>query len=367
MEQLLTQTEYAVGLSREEYVRSQQVVTTTLRGKRLGLQPIISIILILMCVGTIVMEYRVTGIIDMGSAVIVALMIIAEVWIMLDIPRKLLKNQEEAYDSTLFSGHSFDGVITVDNEGITKRTADDTTHLKFSECDAYIETADMLLFCVTKGRSIVVPARYLTPQDAEATKKAAEAGMVPFRRYVVSPLVPLLQSKAPVVMPLPKNDEAQLALTVEYTESELKANLTDAVIRGFFKKIPYKMLAGLCLTMFIAFGSTISPLPVFLASMILLFFIDIIGVRFRTHRAVKASEGDVCRLRVELGEHTLRLVGRGEKSRRLAIPWERITRAVERPKEVEFFVEDERVVAIPKRCIPDMDELRTVVDAHVKV
>ena len=157
-----------------------------------------------------------------------------------------------------------------------------------------------------------------------------------------------------------------MVLSVEYTESELKANLTDTVIREFFKKTPYKMLIALCLTMFIAFGSTVSTLPVFLASMVLLFLVDIVGMRFRTHRAIKVSEGDVCRLRVVLCKHTFRLIGRGERARRISIPWERITRAVERPKEVEFFVENERVVVIPKRCIADMDELRTVVDAHVK-
>ena len=68
----------------------------------------------------------------------------------------------------------------------------------------------------------------------------------------------------------------------------------------------------------------------------------------------------------ELTEQSLRVMGRGKQARRIRVPWERITRAVERPKVVEFFVDKNRVVVIPKRCIKELEQLREIVDAHMK-
>ncbi|MBR2406092.1 MAG: YcxB family protein [Clostridia bacterium] len=364
MEQLVTEIEYAVGLSREEYVRSQAVVANVVRGKHMVMQRIVSLVLMVLCIGAVAVEYRLSGAIDVGMIVLVGLILVAEVWMMLDLPRQIRQNHEAAYDTTLFSGHSFEGMLTVDEHGLTKRTADETIRLNFAQCDAFIETEDMLLFCVTRGKSIIVPARYLTAEDAAFTKKVAGEAIPPVRRYTIAPIVPQLAERlyAPVVA---QPEEPSLVVAVEYTASELKAQLTDTVIRGFFNKFPNKMLTAVLLTIVLYFGMEIPPLPLFLAALVLLFLVEIVGVQLRIRRAIAASDGDICRLKVNFTEQALQLVGRGEAARKLRVPWERITRAVERPREVEFFVDSARVVTIPKRCISNMEELRSFVDTHV--
>lgn len=366
MEITQTELEYAVGLSREEYVRSSQLVAATLQRKQVNGRRIISILLLLICAGMMAMNYRLTGTIEPGEAIIMTLMTVAELWMLFDLPRQQRRMNAAVYDSTLFSGHSFDGVLTVDERGVTKRTSDDSTRVEFAQCAAYVEAEDMLMFCVTNGRSIVVPARCLTPEDAEATKQKALAVIGPSKQYIVSELRPMLERRLPVGPLTVETEEVSVSVSVEYTAAELKGNMADTAIRAFFGKFPNKMLAGVLFTILFYYGMEVSPLPMFLSAMVVLFVMDMVSARLRTRRAIAASNGDVCRLTVELTERHVRVTGSGEKGRRIAVPWERITRAVERPAEVEFFTEDARVIVIPKRCILDMEALRTFVDAHTK-
>ena len=366
METVQTEMEYAVGLSREEYVRSSQLVAATLQRKQVYGRRIVSVLLLLACAGMVAMDYRLTGVIEPSVAIIMTLMTIAELWMLLDLPRQQRRMNAAVYDSTLFSGHSFDGVLTVDDRGVTKRTSDDSTRVDFAQCAAYIEAEDMLLFCVNNGRSIVVPARCLTPEDAEFTKQKALAVIEPSKQYIVSQLRPMLETQLPVGPLTVQEDEPLLAVRVEFTAAELKSNVADMAIRAFFRKFPNKMLAGVLFTILFYYGMEVSPLPMFLMAMLTLFIMDIVSARLRTRRAIAASNGDVCRLQVELTERHIRMIGSGEKGRRISVPWERVTRAIERPAEVEFFAEDARVIVIPKRCIADMEELRAVVDAHTK-
>ncbi len=366
MENVLTEIEYAVGLARDEYVRSQTLVSAALRGRRLNMQRLISVALMLMCIASVGVEYHMTGVVDTEMAIVVTLMIVAELWMMLDMPRQVRRGHEAAYDTSLFSGHSFDGVLTVNEKGLVKRTADETNRVSFDRCTAFIEAEDMLLFCVTSGKSIVVPARCLTSEDAEFTKRMALAVISPAKQYVLAPIAPKLETRQPVGVPLPQTDEALVAVNVEYTASELKGHLTDTAIRGFFGKFSSKMLTAVFFTILAYFGLETSPLPLFLLALVLLFLMDIVTVRLRARRAIASSDGDVCRLKLELTDRYVRVTGRGEKTRRIQVPWARITRAVERPKEVEFFAEEARVVTVPKRCITDMEQLRHVVDAHMQ-
>ncbi len=366
METTQTELEYAVGLSREEYVRSSQLVAATLQRKQVNGRRIVSVLLLLICAGMVAMDYRLTGVIEPAVAIIMTLMMVAELWMLLDLPRQQRRMNAAVYDSTLFSGHSFDGVLTVDDRGVTKRTPDDSTRVEFTQCEAYVEAEDMIMFCVTNGRSIVVPARCLTSEDAEFTKQKALAVIDASKQYIVSELRPMLENRVPVGPLTAEEEEPLLSVRVEYTAAELKSNMADTAIRAFFGKFPNKMLAGVLFTILFYYGTNVSPLPMFLSAMVVLFIMDIVSARVRTRRAIAASNGDVCRVTVELTEHHLRVIGSGEKGRRIAVPWKRITRAVERPAEVEFLAEEARVIVIPKRCISDMEGLRMFVDAHTE-
>jgi hypothetical protein len=60
------------------------------------------------------------------------------------------------------------------------------------------------------------------------------------------------------------------------------------------------------------------------------------------------------------------LVGKAEGARSLNIPWSHITRAVNCGDTVELYAGESKQLTIPKRCIPDFEELSAVVDGHMK-
>ncbi len=366
MGETFTEREYVVGLSKEEFTRSQILANNVLRGNRGIGGRLFSIIIMLLCVATVGMEFRITHQIDPSLAIVVTLMIVAELWFMLDAPRQFRKKNELLYTMSRFSGHSFDGVVKVNEFGIEKSTVDETTRVGFSQCAAYIETEDMLMFCMTQGKSIVIPARCLTAEDAEYTKKAALAVISPTRRYVLAEISPKLETKQPIGNILkPMENEELLRVRVEYTAAELKSGLTDTAAQAFFEKFPQKLLVAVFFTILFYFTMETMPLPFFLASLLVLFLSDIIAVRIRAKRAIRVSDGDVCRVQLIFTEKYLQITGKSEHVRRMKVPWECITRAVERPKEVEFFAQT-RILTVPKRCIEDMDELRAIVDGCMK-
>lgn len=366
MEQQVTKIEYAVGLSREEYVRSQELVNTVFRKRYLSRSRWFAVFMLVLCLLMAAADYRVSGTVDVSLAVIVTLMSVAELWMLLDLPRQWRRQTETMYDVTLFSGHSFDGVLSVDADGITKTTGDETTRINFDRCLALIEAEDMLLFCVEQGKSIIVPARCLTEQAAQQTKQAAQNRVEPSKQYLLSPIRPSNEHPAPVVpMASPASEEPILTITMDITSGEFKADLTDTVIRDFFNKFSGKMLTAVTFTIIFYFVWNTMPLPMFLLSLLVLFVGDVVRVRFRARRAIALSDGDVCRATVNFTEQYVGITRKAKESRRLQIPWYRITRAIERPQQVEFYVGRSRMLTIPKRCIENMEQLRHLVDAHM--
>ncbi len=366
MEQTFTEREYAVGLTREEYVRSQELVTLALRGRQQRWSRIFSFVMMALCVLALAVEYRLSGEIDPALAVVMTLMAVAEVWMMLALPRQIRRRHEAAYDTTVFSGHSFDGNLTVESHGITKRTADDTTQVRFEDCVAVVEAAEMLIFCVNGGKSIVVPARCLTMEDAEHIKQAAFAQVSRTRQFLLQPIVPQLEQRVPLVHTLGVvPEEPLMTVKVEYTPKEMKSQMVEAALRQFAGKVPQKVLLAVFFTILLYFWMDIMPLPMFLLSMLALLLWDVLFAWFRAGRIVAVSNGDACFFRLNLGEKALHIQGRGQAARRMTVPWSYVTRVGEWPTEVVFFAERARLFSVPKRCIENMEQLRQIVDAHI--
>lgn len=365
MEQSFTELEYSVGLTREEYVRSQELVNRALRGRPQLISRIFSIVMMVLCVLALAVEYRLSGTVEPPLAIVMTLMVIAEVWIMLSTPRQLRRRHESAYDGTVFSGHCFDGVLKVDELGIEKRTVDETVRVSFSDCAMLIEAEDMLLFCVNGGKSIVVPARCLTVEDAEQTKRIAFEKIPKVRQYLIAPIEAQLETRAPLVVTEATEDEILMTVNVNFTAKELKGQLGESAMEQFIGLLPQKVLVSVFLTILVYFAFEITPIPVFLLGLLVLFLWDLVRARMRAGQAIRATDGAAQNVTLELGETALYIRGKGQGSRKMTLPWSYITRAGEWPDEVVFFADRKRVFTVPKRCVEDMEQLRAIVDAHI--
>ncbi len=364
MEQPITSIEFTVGLSREEYIYSQGLISNALRGKHLLGSRWFSVVMMILCVLMVLSDRNLSGRWDMSLVAIVVMMIVAEVWMFLALPSQQRKAHGAAYDKTVFHGYSFDGVVTVSTEGITKRNAKNQTHIPFSQCLAFIEDAEMMVFCIARGKSILLPKRFLTVEDAEFTRRVALAAMSPARCYLLGRVACQLTERLPLPEEgIPVPEEPLLSVAVVYEEKELKGQVTEAALRSYVQKLPQKTLIAVFVTILAYFGFQIEPIPTFLLCSVLLFVFSLFSARSRVGRALAVTNGDAGRSTVTFTESGIRIRGNGGEA--LNIPWQNVTRAVESPRDVELYVNGEKSLIIPKRCIEDMESLRRIVDTHL--
>lgn len=366
MEQTVTTIEYTVGLNREEYIYSQTLAAKALRGKYLLGSRLFSAVMMVLCILAVVFDRQLSGKWDTSLLVIVLLMIGVELWVFLTTPRQLRRQHGLVYDKTRFQGYSFDGVITVNDRGITKKTDKNQTEIPFSQCMAFIEDAEMMLFCINGGKSIVIPKRFLTAEDAELTRQAALAAVVPSKCYLFGRVDAMLLTRLPLPEEgVPQPEDPLLQIKVQYEPKELKAQMTESTIRSYVQKLPQKTLTAVFVTILAYFGFEILPLPTFLLCSVLLFLFSVVGARLRVSRVLAASGGEAGSTRIELTDTAIKIKGRSSET--LTVPWKCVTRAVEAPREVEFYVNGEKAFVVPKRCVEDMAQLRRIVDTHMSV
>lgn len=364
MKETITTTEYAVDLSREEYIRSQEILSKRAGGMTVATR-LVSLLMLVVCIVMGVTDWRPSDGVDLSLLSLLVLLIGSEVWMMLTLPAQLRRRSEAAYNATLYRGYIFAGTITVENDAIRKRTPAATTVIPYEQCRMYAETSDMMIFCGMDGRSIVIPARFLTEQAAQATRQAALSAIPATRQLLLEQLVPRAIQNETTDPNQEKSETVLLTVDVEYTDREILSMATETALEQFAESLPNKCMLMTVLASVGYFGLAIKPLPLFLSGVLALFFVSVIRARIRMRRAITQSERGVCRLRIEFSDAYVLLIGKADGMRPMKLPWQHITRAVSCRDTVELYTGKERQLSIPKRCIKDFEELRQIVDSHM--
>ncbi len=355
-------TEYAVDLSREEYVRSQEVLSR--RGGSVGGTRWISVAMLAVCVVVSFANFWQFQTIDWSLLSLLLLLVVSEIWILIDIPKQQRRRCENAYDTSVYNGYTFAGTVSVESDAIRKRTATATAVIPYEQCRLFVECADMMIFCGADGKSIVIPARFLTEETATHTRQAAFSHVPSMRQLLLEPLQPATQPDAVQTAPV-KSEETLLTVDVEYTDNEIVNLAAEGALQHFGHTLPNRLLLTTMIASVGYFMVGIRPLPLFLLALLVLFVWSIAAVRIKMRRTITRTERDVCRIRIEFTDQNVRLLGKAESTRPLSIPWNRVTRAVNCRDTVDLYVGGNRQLSIPKRCIADFDELSAVVDSHM--
>ncbi len=354
-------TEYPVDLTREEYVRSQEVLSRK-GGSAVGTRWI-SIAMLAVCVLVSFVNFSQFQQIDWSLVILLILLVVSEVWVMLDLPKQLRRRSEAAYDMTLYGGYSFQGTVTVEADAVRKRTQTATAVIPYEQCRLFVECEDMLIFCGADGKSIVIPARFLTAETAEITRQAAFSRIPRSQQLLLQPLC--LPAQPDSVELSVKQEETLLTLDVEYTDSEIVGIVSDAAMRRFVRTLPNRFLLMTMIASVGYFMAAIRPIPLFLLGLVVLFVFMVGKARIKMRRTITRTERDVCRMRMEFSDRYVRVNGKADGARPLCIPWGQITRAVSCRDTVELYAGEDRQLTIPKRCIPDFEEFRILVDTHM--
>ncbi len=359
MNQRFEPIEYPADLSREEYIRSQEILNKP-GGSRL-----VTTVLVLCCLSMAAPWVYRDGQADWSLISLLVMMIACELWTMLTVRQQLRDRAGEAYDSTVYSGYSFVGVVTVEEDAIRKRTATATAVIPFEACRLYVETPEMLIFCKHDGKSIVLPARFLTAETAARTREIAFAQIPPQRRMLLGELQPATeQTLAAVQLDQPEAQEL-MTVHVEYADNELVSLTTDLALQVFADSLPTRCLLMTLVAALGYFVFELMPIPVCSVGLLALFLFSVIRARIKMRRAITRTERDVCRIRVEFTDRYVALIGKADGMRPLRLPWSHITRAVDCRDTVELYTGKVRQLSIPKRCIGDFDVLCKIVDGQM--
>ncbi len=358
--------ECGVALSREEYVRSQELVSK--RSGASGLffgSGLLSAAMLILCVLFFLADLKQNGTPDFALLGLLVLLIVVEITTVFRYPEMQKKLAAQSYDKTLFSGYSFDGVLHVGAIDIQKTTAAGVTSISYYNCPLFIEAPDMMIFCAAQGRSIVIPARCLTEQDADAIRELACLNIPAERRRMIGKLVAGTAKRLPLPSLVMPQEDQLLTVSVEYTEKEAFDLLDDSIFKGIKETLPQKVLvsAGAAMIAYLLFETM--AVPVFCLAILLSVLIPFFTTRIGFKRAIKVTDGEVLKITVTLTEQAICCTRMAGEQKRTRIPWSRVTRAVERPSYVDYYAID-KLVSIPKRCIDDMDELRRITDQHME-
>lgn len=358
--------ECGVSLSREEYVRSQELIAK--RSGRTGLffgSGLLSAAMLVLCILFFLVDFKQNGTPDLSLLGLLVLLIVVEVTTVFRYPQMQTKLAAQSYDKTVFSGYSFDGVLHVGGIDIQKTTAAGVTSISYFNCPLFIEAPDMMIFCAPQGRSIVIPARFLTEDDANTLRELACLNIPSERRRMIGKLIAGTTERLPLPSLTLSQEEPLMTVAVTYTEKEAFDMLDESVWVGIKETMPQKVILSASIAMIAYLLFEMIALPVFGLAVLLNVLLPFLTTRIGLKRAIKASDGEVLKVTVALTEQALCFTGTAENGKRSRIPWERVTRAVERPSYVDYYA-TEKLVSIPKRCIDDMENLRRITDEKME-
>ena len=358
---------FPVDLSREEYIAFNMLLAKN--GGMLRFRKGQLVIFGLMMAFSLVMlavEFFMFQSLDVVMILVVAFIALTGGFLLFGMPAYLRRNAGRAYDQSVLGGHEYYGMVYVYEDRLEKVSGGTVNRVYYGENAAYIETGDMMVLLASSSRAIVLPARCMTREDAELVRRTVLPRIPPMRQRLLSKMVPQASQR---MAPPPAEgeshlDEELMAFSVTYTPEEFLKLVGDTTTRSFLRMLP--VFSALSLFSGVMFG-LLSGIGVgvgaFLLILGVLFLLNVVLPRSRAKRSLETMQQDAMTIRLSLTERGLvgSSVRPGEETR---IAWVSLQHAVDKEDCVEFY-NNRLFIRVPKRCIPDMDELRRIVDTHM--
>lgn len=356
---------FPADLTKEEFCRFQDLVLRSTAGYRFrGLQMVSTAVLMVFCLLIIAFDLRHNGTLNWSFLAMTLLLAVMEVYLFVVVPRTMRQRAQELYNRAVLTGQSFSGMVTAEPLGIRKVTSSAETLIPYDQCALYIEAPDMLVFG-GPSRSIVIPARCLTPDDADFVRGIALNRVPVARQKLLGRLIPAASQRLPLPnLERPQPPEPELTLFLDYTPQEFIRMITSSIVDGFTKNLPNTAFLAFFLALFSDLFLEIPALLVFVALMAGIFLFSFFGNRNRAKHTMDLAGGQPPRMQAEFSPVGVLVRNTAEIGKEIQLPWAMVSRAVERRDTVDFYAHT-LFLTIPKRCIPDMGRLRDLVDRHM--
>lgn len=355
---------FPVDLSREEYIDFTLMLAKNggaLRFRR-GQLAIFCVLLVVSLL-MLAVEFAVAGTIDIVMVLVVLFIAVAGAFLLFGLPAYMKHNAGRVYDQSVLGGHDYYGMLYVYGDRLEKVSGGVVSAVRFADNAAYMETEDMMVLLASSSRAIVLPARCLTAADAELVRRTVLPAIPPMRQRLVGKLIPKAEHRLPPPAEKKEREQAILEFSVPYTPEEFVKMVGDSTLRAYLRMLP--VYSGVAVVSGVLFG-LVSGIPagltVFVIVMLAMFLLNTVVPKSRARRQALQMSAEALTIRIAFTERGLvaSTPRQGEETR---IPWVSLQHAVEKEDCVEFY-NNHMFIRVPKRCIPDMEELRRVVDEH---
>ena len=361
MEDKTTDCRLTVDLTREEYIAFQQLMDkfAGLGRGRWG-RAVIMVLFSLSLIALAMYELVHGGEMDWLSGITGLLLLVFSLLSPALEPVLLKRKAGRMYDESIAGGYSYYGTVRLLSDRIEKEGAELTASIPLNGTAFFVESRDMMIWGSDRTRTIVLPARYLTPEFAAAVRQAADRLPMQNRRFF-GRLQPQSQPAAPL------NTERPAVLweqTVCYTLEELQKLLRDTLVQNFSRRLPLfgvlSALTGLALGWN---DETIWPcVAYFLAALFLLTLLNLLMPLWRLPRHEEQVPPATRQMQFTLTERGLKLRSERQVD---CVSWRSIAHVIDRGDYVEFLWH-QHFARIPKRCIVDFPAFDRLIEAYWK-
>lgn len=362
-----TETSFPVDISREEFIRFNLIVSksTGLMRFRNGQMILFGILGVfsLMSVLDDALSYNKTDSVMILLVVFIAAM---ECILLFGLSSYIKRTSGRTYDQTILTGNSYYGCIRIHPGRIEKQNANLNTGIPFNSQTLYIETKQMMILLYPNTPAIVLPARCLTTENADAVRKAVMTGLPANHQKLIDRMIPL--AKGPIAPPAADEndnpDTEQMHVDVTYSHDEFVKLAVDTAGMGFMKALPVysgiSTIAGLLFGLLYNFGVGIFVFILIIGG---IFALNVLGVRAKANRSYQQMTESGTRIGISFTVKGITILSPSTRES-IRMIWKSITRAVERQEYIEFYTQT-TFLRIPKHCIEDIGLLRQIVDSHV--
>ena len=363
VEEIPAVNEWAIDLTREEYIRYYTQLSKISGPLRMQpIQLIVSVIFAVVFGGFCLIDYRQTGTVDVWFTIIGVILLLASFGLWWYAPRHVRKVAAKAYDETLAGGYCYYGTLRVRDDRIEKENDQGVHTLFLNSGTLFVENPEMMVFLTANRRSIVIPARVLTPESACVIRKAADKLPYRNRRFIGR-----VEPKGEIPSPACSSEDTVLwEKTVRYEPEELAELIRHSATQNYMKRLPFFSVMSVMFGVALGWDGGENILPCigwFLAFFALTTIMNLVMPRRRA--AMLAAQADIAARTV-----TIKLTDRGvwmtDPNKGFAvIPWTAIEHVVDR----DTFVEISRgmqSIRIPKRYIDDLSAFDTLICTYWK-
>ncbi len=348
---------FGVGLNKTEYVLFQKTMTRFTSGRRIFRVISLLIILFLCMTAMDIVRNQPEKLKD--PVFLLSLLVFAALLVCWIVLPRVAENRRfvKGYEDAIAGGQVFDGMVTVNTDGVTKVTESGSVILSFDRDLLFMEQKEMFIFVNRFGQGIVLPARCLTAEDAAAVRFMAQRYINP-RFYVVKgkiqPTATNRMELSPVTPPA-----VLYTFTVQYDEKEKKALIQNIIRRDFARTAPLYFLFCFLLSVSAGLDNGFLTAAVTFWIAIALF----IGLKalFWVPRYKRAGYTQEL-LTVTFNERAVVIEKKDHPVlQKVILQWRDIAHAVESEDTIEIY-NKKQYIYIPKRCVGDMDFLRSIVN-----